>query len=205
MKQLFILIFLFFLLACSNNKTVYWCGDHACINKKEREAYFKKTMIVEIKEVGKKNDKDESNLEIVKKQTGIDDLNNTKDEKKLAKQERLKEKRQIKEEKRLSKEARVKARVEEKRRIKEEKRLAKEARLREKGKIKEEKELAKEIRVEEKKIIEKNKKILKTENVSLKVETVKFDSPPSEFEELVKKIIKRNTPKSYPNINDIPN
>ena len=205
MKKFLLLMFLFFLFSCASNKTVYWCGDHACINKKEREAYFKKTMIVEIKEVGKKNDKDESNLEIVKKQTGIDDLNNTKDEKKLAKQERLKEKRQIKEEKRLSKEARVKARVEEKRRIKEEKRLAKEARLREKGKIKEEKELAKEIRVEEKKIIEKNKKILKTENVSLKVETVKFDSPPSEFEELVKKIIKRNTPKSYPNINDIPN
>ena len=36
--------------SCAPNKKVYWCGDHPCINKKEKEAYFKKTMIVEAKE-----------------------------------------------------------------------------------------------------------------------------------------------------------
>ena len=54
MKYIIILIFSFFLISCSSRKTVYWCGDHACINKKEKEAYFKKTMIVEVKEINKK-------------------------------------------------------------------------------------------------------------------------------------------------------
>ena len=29
------------IISCSANKGVYWCGDHSCINKKEKEAYFK--------------------------------------------------------------------------------------------------------------------------------------------------------------------
>ena len=40
-------------LNCSNNKTIYWCGDHPCINKKEKEAYFKETMIVEVRDLKK--------------------------------------------------------------------------------------------------------------------------------------------------------
>ena len=56
-------IFLFFILAifissCASKDGVYWCGDHPCINKAEKEAYFKKTMIVDFREF-KKNDKDE--------------------------------------------------------------------------------------------------------------------------------------------------
>ena len=57
MKHLMLLTFALFLFACSNGKKVYWCGDHACINKKEREAYFKKTMIVEVRELNKQNKK----------------------------------------------------------------------------------------------------------------------------------------------------
>ena len=57
----FIIFILFF--GCSNNKTVYWCGDHACVSKKEKEAYFKKTMIVEIKEIDNKDKKDISEIE----------------------------------------------------------------------------------------------------------------------------------------------
>ena len=49
MKILIFLISLMLIISCTSKKGVYWCGDHACINKKEREAYFKKTMIVEIK------------------------------------------------------------------------------------------------------------------------------------------------------------
>jgi len=50
------LIFLFFtLISCSNGaKEVYWCGDHACINKKERKIYFAETMIVEVRKLDKK-------------------------------------------------------------------------------------------------------------------------------------------------------
>ena len=57
MKYLILLIFSLLLFACSNVKKVYWCGDHACINNKEKEAYFKKTMIVEIRELSKQNKK----------------------------------------------------------------------------------------------------------------------------------------------------
>ena len=65
MKYLIFLVSLFLLFACSNSKSVYWCGDHACINNKEKEAYFKKTMIVEVRELGKQDQKDKSNLEII--------------------------------------------------------------------------------------------------------------------------------------------
>ena len=51
MKLFFFLIIIFLLTGCVTDKGVYWCGDHPCINKKEREAYFKKTMIVEIKKI----------------------------------------------------------------------------------------------------------------------------------------------------------
>ena len=73
MKHLILLTFMLLLFACSNGKKVYWCGDHACINKKEREAYFKKTMIVEVRELNKQNKKSKSELEIIKKQTGLED------------------------------------------------------------------------------------------------------------------------------------
>ena len=48
-------MFCILLFSCSNNKSVYWCGDHACINKKEKESFFKKTMIVEKRELNEKN------------------------------------------------------------------------------------------------------------------------------------------------------
>ena len=49
MKTLFFISFLLLLYACSNQKKVYWCGDHACVNTKDKELYFKKTMTVELK------------------------------------------------------------------------------------------------------------------------------------------------------------
>ena len=57
MKIFLLLSFLILAISCSSDKSVYWCGDHACINKKERKAYFKKTMIVEKKIISKKNKK----------------------------------------------------------------------------------------------------------------------------------------------------
>ena len=108
MKHLILLTFTLLLFACSNGKKVYWCGDHACINKKEREAYFKKTMIVEVRELNKQNKKSKSELEIIKKQAGLEHKNKIKDEKELSKQARLDEKRRIKEEKKSSKKKIVK-------------------------------------------------------------------------------------------------
>ena len=194
MKYLILLIFSLLLFACSNGKRVYWCGDHACINNKEKEAYFKKTMIVEIRELSKQNKKSKSELEIIKKQAGIEQKKEIKNEKELAKQVSL----------------------DKKRRIKEEKELAKQVRLDKKRIIKEEKELAKQVRLEEKKIIKEEKKsykkkVLKTENVPLEKEIVintgiaRINISSNEFKELVEKITNKNMFRPYPNINDIPN
>ena len=45
MNKLFYLTIFFVIIGCSSNKIIYWCGDHPCINKTEKEAYFEKTMI----------------------------------------------------------------------------------------------------------------------------------------------------------------
>ena len=135
MKNLFFISLFFIIVSCANNKGTYWCGDHPCINKKEREAYFKKTMIVEIKDLKSDKSKNNSGIERIIKQAKLDEKKRIKNKKDLAKQAKLEEKRLIKEEKYLVK----KARLEEKRRIKEEKDLAKQIRLDEKRRIKEEK------------------------------------------------------------------
>jgi len=91
--KLLILFFVFLsILGCSPKKGVYWCGDHACINKKEREAYFKETMIVEFREIDKKDKKSLSEIEQIKKEF-------------KAKQKKIKfaEKQKLKKEKKLAK------------------------------------------------------------------------------------------------------
>ena len=93
MKYLILLICSFLLFACSNSKRVYWCGDHACINNKERESYFKKTMIVETRELSKRSKKSKSEIETIKKQAGLEQKKEIKNEKKLAKQTRLQKKK----------------------------------------------------------------------------------------------------------------
>ena len=68
MKKLIYSILFIVMIGCSNNKVVYWCGDHPCTNKKERESYFKKTMIVEIKELKKIKAKENSEIEKIVQQ-----------------------------------------------------------------------------------------------------------------------------------------
>ena len=103
MKNLFYLIIFFVIFGCSTNKVVYWCGDHPCINKKEKEAYFKKTMVVEMKELKKKNINNNSEVEKIIQQAKLDEKQRIKQEKDLIKQAKLDEKRRIKEEKSLAK------------------------------------------------------------------------------------------------------
>jgi len=98
----FVLIF-FIIASCSSSKQVYWCGDHPCINKKEKISYFKKTMIVEIKELDKKKIRKNSEIEKITQQARLDEKKSIKEEKDLAKQVRLDEKKRIKEEKDLAK------------------------------------------------------------------------------------------------------
>jgi len=117
MKSLFYLIIFLIIINCSTNKGVYWCGDHPCINKKERETYFKKTMIVEIKVLSERTSKNDSEIEKIIKQAQVEEKRRIKVEKDLAKQAKLDEKRRIKVEKDLAK--RVES--DEKRIIKKEK------------------------------------------------------------------------------------
>jgi len=185
MKSYLLLLIFFLILHCSSNSGVYWCGDHPCINKKEKEAYFKKTMIVEKKQI-KKNS--------YKKNSEID---------KLIEQAKVNEKKRIISEKELIKEAKL----EEKRRIKDEKTLLKKEKIEEKRRLKEEKELENAIKKKEKKALNKKsvKKIKKksTDNKKLSVQNDTNMSNLSKFEKLVEKITSRDKP--YPEINDIPN
>ena len=164
MKILFSLVIFFTLVSCANNQVVYWCGDHACINKKEKEAYFKKTLIVEVKEKNEKNNKSDSEITKITKQVQL----------------------------------------EEKKRIKKEKDLAKQVKLEEKRRIKEKRKKDNQTFSKEEKIV---KKIIKTTNENVKeysnTESNKISD--SRFNELVERIIKKNSFKPYPDINDIPN
>jgi len=181
MKNLFYTIVFLIIIACSTNKTVYWCGDHPCINKNEKKAYFKKTMIVEVKELKKESLKNSSEIE------------------KIMQQAELEEKIRIKKEKKSTKYAKL----EEKQRKKEKKVLAKQIKLEEKQRKKEKKVLAKEIKYDEKKILKNEKKMAK-KIIKIEDSAEKNTEVSSDFKKLVEKIINRNAFRPYPDINDIP-
>ena len=112
MKIRFFIFFLIIFNSCSNEKKVFWCGDHACINNSERKLYFKKTMTVEIKKFNYQKDEDDNDAvsKILSKEKSLtkkklkDEKDKIKAEKRLAKQKLKEEKDKIKEEKRLAKE-----------------------------------------------------------------------------------------------------
>ena len=103
MKIYYFLLIFFIIVGCSSSKQVYWCGDHPCINKKEKISYFKETMIVEIKELDKKKIRKNSEIEKITQQARLDEKKRIKEEKDLAKQARLDEKKRIKEKKTMAK------------------------------------------------------------------------------------------------------
>ena len=177
MRFFIIISFILLISGCSNVKKTYWCGDHPCINKKERKAYFKKNKVLEIKEVNKKNKKEISDLD------------------KIIKQAHLNEKKRIKDEKILKKEAKL----EKKRKIKEQKKLAKLAREEQKKKLKKQKKQVKKTKITNKKsYIKKKPNIQKDKNIQSQIEV-------TDFEKIVNMIKEKNMSKSYPDINNIPN
>ena len=191
------LIFIIFLLilGCSKNNVSYWCGDHACINKKEREAYFKKTMIVETKSNSISSKKQKTEYEKILDQNETKMKYEDKSKKLLKKETKLEEKRRIKEEIALKKEAKL----EEKRRIKEEIALKKEAELEEKQRQINEDLLAKKIEKDEKNINKVLKKNYESAN-SAKDSKLSLSS----FDTIVKNINRKNSLRPYPDIDDIP-
>ena len=184
MNKILILLTILLITACSTNKGVYWCGDHPCINKKEKEAYFKKTMIVEVRDIKKKSYKNNSEIEKLLKQAKLDEKNRIISEKELAKQDKLEEKRRIKEEKILEKQVIL----EEKKRIKEEKKITKLKKNKKKEKVKNETVEFKQVEI-----------------VDAELDIGKSINALTNFKQLAEKIIKKNTLRPYPDINDIPN
>ena len=205
MKYFIVLLFII-LLSCTNKNEVYWCGDHACSNNKEKKAYFEKTLITEIKDLTKQKRK-KSNFEIIKEKAGLDlekekeeefedkiKVLSTEEQKALAKQLRLEEKQRIKEEKKLTKQSRL-----------DEKKIGNEAKA--------EGDCTKLVKLHEKlkcKMDEKkaNKAKSKKDDSKIKLEASVINEKDMdssvEFNELVKKIHKKNLSRSYPDINDIP-
>ena len=190
---------LLFLSSCSTGNEAYWCGDHACINKEEKEAYFKKTMIVEIKDIEKKSSKNNSEIEKVILQAQDNDKKKIKKGKYLDKQEKLETKRMEKEKKRLAKQAKLEA----KRIEKERKKIAKEAKLEAKRIEKEKRELAKQSNMSESKTIKKTKNEEVKKIINYDAEVEKLPTFSTSFNKLVERITNRNILRPYPDINDI--
>ena len=96
MKYFFLLLIAFLFSNCSSNNEVYWCGDHACVNKKERETFFKETMIVEVRKLTIKEKKKHSEVEKVFEQAyNKKEKKRILDEKKIAKRKKLDEKEKV--------------------------------------------------------------------------------------------------------------
>ena len=187
MKLILFIFTLFLLSACSSNKGgVYWCGDHPCINKKEKEAYFQKNMIVEKRNFKKEKSKNKNDLE------------------QNIEQAKIKEKKRVLSEKDLLKEAKLN----EKQRLKNEKRMLKEAKIREKELLKEEKKLEKKVKNDEKvysKVSKEKKNIEKDKVINVDLGVVSAKASVSKFTKMKQKIYSKNSSRSYPDINNIPN
>ena len=93
---------------------VYWCGDHPCINKKEKEEYFKKTMTVEVRNLGNENFEDNSKNEKLINNVKKEQKTRIKKEKDIAKQLKLDQKKRIKEEKNLAKQLKLREKKDKK-------------------------------------------------------------------------------------------
>ena len=181
MKIIVYLIMLFIVASCTTDKNTFWCGDHACINNQEKEAYFKKTMIVEIKNLEKNSSKNNSEIEKIILQAQKSEKKKIKEQKYKNKQSKLEAKRIKEEEKKLTKQAKLEAK-----RIKEE-----------------EKKLAKQIDKDKTRIEKKEKKKEPKQTVKPVADVERQSSSSVNFNKLIEKITKRNISRPYPDINDI--
>ena len=195
MKYLFFFIVFFLLFSCNNKKSVYWCGDHPCINKSEKEAYFKKTMTVEIKDIKNSSYEDKSEINKIIGQAQLNEKNRQDNEISKLNNEKINEKIEIQSEKALAKQLKI----DEKKRIKNEKKSIKQAKIKKKQNIKNEKKLSKDL------TSKNSKRTLAKNNNKNKLLIDKNYSYSNKFDEIVKKIKESNSKRNYPDINDVPN
>ena len=211
MKYLFYSIIIFCLSGCSMSKVEYWCGDRPCVNKKEKEDYFKKTMTVEARVINKKKRKINNPTEIIIEEnsnTGKKSFkkNTLREEKNIDEKNELKKQAKLNEEKRIKEENELKkqTKLSEEKRIKEENELKKQAKLNEKKRIKEENELKKKAKLDEKNLKKNTLANKEKINMSKTVSSEYIEDKNSTFKFLLEKIAKNNSIKSYPDLNDIP-
>ena len=211
MKYLFYSIIIFCLSGCSMSKVEYWCGDRPCVNKKEKEDYFKKTMTVEARVINKKKRKINNPTEIIIEEnsnTGKKSFkkNTLREEKNIDEKNELKKQAKLNEEKRIKEENELKkqAKLNEKKRIKEENELKEQLKLDEKKRIKEENELKKKAKLDEKNLKKNTLANKEKINMSKTVSSEYIEDKNSTFKFLLEKIAKNNSIKSYPDLNDIP-
>ena len=111
MRNLFIIILILFISACSKSKAVLICGDHVCINKNEAKQFFEENLVLEVKIIDRKKenyfDLVELNLNeanIQKREVSIRRVDEPKEEIKiLSKKEIIKIKSEIKNKQKLKK------------------------------------------------------------------------------------------------------
>ena len=165
--------FLIFILigSCSSNNEVYWCGDHACANNKEKEAYFKKTMIVEVRSLDKKNKEPLSTNQMI--------LNESKSV----------EKNTV---------VNVEETIQE---INLEKEIEKEIELQIQDRAKKQEELNEQITLDQDEKIYMEKESRNPSSFDKVVEINEIVT--KDFDEIVERILLRNSSRSYPKINDI--
>ena len=186
MKKYIYFIFLIFIISCSSNKGVYWCGDHACANNKEKEAYFKKTMIVEVRNLDKNNKEPTSSNEKILNQTESGIKKKIDEEKELQQEVNLEE-----EEREIEKQIEIQEQT-----LKQQNEILEQEMVKEKEILKEETNTKKESLNTEK--LEEKK--LSTKDTVVETKEVKS----RDFDELVENILARNSSRSYPKLNDIP-
>ena len=182
MRFFLIFSFLLTITGCGNTNKVYWCGDHPCLNKKERKAYFEKNFTVEVRELNKKNKKKFSPTSEIMIKAKKNEKERIRNEKNILKQ----------------------AKLNEKKRIIEEKKSIKKARLDEKNNSK--KKNIEPIEIEE--MVEDINEINNNEennNIKDKIVVEGAEASEYKFTDLVKKIKEKNKSKSFPDINKIPN
>jgi len=185
MKKFYPILISLLLLNCSSSKpkTVFICGDHECINKKEAKQYFEDNLSLEVKIVNKK---DRKNIDLVelnldtdnqgKKQINIFKKDETdKPLKKLTKLEIKSKKKELKKRKKV---------------------------------LKDKKELIKKKREKQKKISKSKKNNKKRENISKKtihnsekqfIDVCKIINE-CNIEEISKYLLKQGIEKDFPDI-----
>ena len=169
-KYLYFIIFIL-IISCSTNKGVYWCGDHVCANNKEKEAYFKKTMIVEVRSLDKKNKEPLSTNQMI--------LNESK-----------------------SVEKNTVVNVEESiQEINLEKEIEKEIELQIQDRAKKQEELNEQITLDQDEKINMEKESRNPSSFDKVVEINEIVT--KDFDEIVERILLRNSSRSNPKINDI--